>query len=163
MSTYKDRLYHRPHHIIMWHPTLQRLCELGLPARDFIVAGSAPLLLRGYREHITDVDVLARGSAWAMAQRLGSLKVAPYQERSAIRLLGGTIEILDGWFPQWFVEDDLFLRAERVGGINFMCLEDTWHWKACLARDKDLADLRKMTTGLWHLSRPFDHTQALGC
>lgn len=159
MSRCKNRPDHMPHDVVMRHPMLRRLCDLGLPTRDFVVAGSAPLLLHGFREHIADVDVVARGSAWAMAQRLGPLGTSPYQRRGVIRLVGGTIEIFDGWFPWWFVEDDLFRRAERVGGVNFMCLEDTWDWKACLARDKDVADLRRSTVGLQHMSWVPDRTR----
>ncbi|WP_188316950.1 hypothetical protein [Solihabitans fulvus] len=135
----------------------RRLRGLGLPQGDFLVAGSAPLLLHGFRHRIADLDVLARGPAWTMAQRLGSVEAAPYQGRSTVKVAGGSIEILNGWFPDWLVEDDLFDRADRVGGLCVMSLEDTRRWKERLGRNKDLADLRQLGAGRRRLAVGADH------
>ena len=47
------------------------LRSLDLPAGDYAVFGSGPLLVRGIIERAGDLDVICRGAAWEAAQRLG--------------------------------------------------------------------------------------------
>ncbi|OXM63997.1 hypothetical protein [Amycolatopsis vastitatis] len=130
--------------IVEHHPLIRRLLNSGLPARDLLVAGSAPLLLHGCRKRINDLDVVARGEAWTLAQNWGAAELAPYQggrQVNAVRPAELEIEIFDGWFPWLFDDHDVFDRAEIVSGVRFMSLANTFHWKSHLAREKDLKDL----------------------
>ncbi|SEG87227.1 hypothetical protein SAMN04489712_12093 [Thermomonospora echinospora] len=118
--------------------------DLGLPQEDYVVAGSAPLLVHGLRESINDVDVVARGAAWAAAAARGRVESAPYDRVRAVFLHGGEVEVLDGWFPEtlgWKV-DRLIDEADVVDGFRFLSVERTLEWKELLGRDKDDADLR---------------------
>ena len=45
--------------------------EIGIDRRDFVIFGSAPLLAHGLRQHVRDLDVVARGTAWRRASRHG--------------------------------------------------------------------------------------------
>ena len=49
---------------------------LGLPAGDYAVFGSGPLLVRGIIARAGDLDVICRGAAWEAAQRLKACKEA---------------------------------------------------------------------------------------
>ncbi|WP_367135944.1 hypothetical protein [Saccharothrix sp. HUAS TT1] len=95
----------------------------------------------GLKERIADLDVVAWGSAWATARRLGAVEAAPYQGCRAVHLFGGAIEVLDRWFPHWFAQEDLFGRTELISGLSFVNVEDTLAWKRRLRRQKDLADV----------------------
>ena len=49
----------------------ERLRQLELPAGDFAIFGSGPLMVRGIIESTNDLDVLCRGPAWEQVQTIG--------------------------------------------------------------------------------------------
>ncbi|MFI6285618.1 hypothetical protein ACIBCM_12820 [Streptomyces sp. NPDC051018] len=123
----------------------RRLRELGLPPGDLLICGSAPLYIRGLRDRITDLDVVARGRAWERALTLGTAHRTPIEGSLSIRPLDGRIEITDEWYVSLLGEvDRLFDRADVFGGLYFLSLADTIAWKRHLGRDKDLEDLRRL-------------------
>ncbi|WAL73025.1 hypothetical protein OU787_16850 [Kitasatospora sp. YST-16] len=133
------------------------LRELGLPAEDLLIAGSAPLYVRGLRDRIGDLDVVARGEALRRALVLGRPEPAPFDGAVSIRLMGGRLEITDSWFVGMFGEvEDLFDRAERIGGFRFLTVADTVVWKQRLDRPKDRLDLQRM-------AEPADRDRSTGC
>jgi len=73
-----------------------KLRALGLPAGDYAVFGSGPLAIRGLIEGARDLDVVARGTAWERARRLGTVREAPGGD-PVVRLEGGVIEVFGGW------------------------------------------------------------------
>ena len=123
------------------HDLIHDVLNLGLPAEDYALAGSAPLLAHGMRAELGDVDVVARGRAWDLAQIFGR----PVRARSGgkvVRLSGGRIEIFDSWFPPELTVDALIRHADVIEGIRFVSLRDTLIWKRYLNRDKDKDDIR---------------------
>ncbi|MFC6093343.1 hypothetical protein [Saccharothrix lopnurensis] len=123
------------------NPLFAYLRALQFPPREFLVAGSAPLMVHGFRESIADLDVVARGSAWVTAQGLGDAQPAPYQGCRSVKLFDGAVEVLDRWFPEQYSLDEVFARAENIDGFNFMTVAETLTWKRQLRRPKDLADV----------------------
>ncbi|GAA2101563.1 hypothetical protein GCM10009759_35410 [Kitasatospora saccharophila] len=120
------------------------LRELDLPVEDLLIAGSAPLYVRGLRDRIGDLDVVARGEALRRVLLLGEPERAPFDSAVSVRLMGGRLEITDSWFAGMFGPvGELFDRAERVGGLRFLTLADTLAWKRRLDRPKDRLDLRR--------------------
>ncbi|MFF0446063.1 hypothetical protein ACFYT4_06560 [Streptomyces sp. NPDC004609] len=123
----------------------RRLRELGLPSGDLLICGSAPLYIRGLRDRITDLDVVARGRAWERALTLGTAHRTPIEGSLSIRPLDGRIEITDEWYESLLGGvDELFERADVFGGLCFLSLADTVVWKRHLGRDKDREDLRRL-------------------
>ncbi|MBT2211124.1 MULTISPECIES: hypothetical protein [Actinomadura] len=127
---------------------------LSLCNADFILAGSAPLLLHGLRADIQDLDVVARKAAWKEVERLYPVAAAPYDGVLVAHHFDGqvSIEILNGWFPRlmsWST-DYLIERAEVARGINFMPLDLTLAWKKSLGRHKDIDDIRRIERFLEH-------------
>lgn len=118
------------------------LTRLDLPATEFVVAGSAPLLLRGLRHRINDVDVVVRPRSWARAERLGPSADALYSGAREIRLAQGTLHVLDRWFPELWDLDEIFASTDVVGTYRFLSLEATLTWKRYLARPSDLRDVK---------------------
>ncbi|MEU8380699.1 hypothetical protein [Streptosporangium sp. NPDC048865] len=126
----------------MDHPLIREVLSLRLPADDFLVAGSGPLLALGIRDDIGDVDVVARDKAWSRALSLGTPGPAVFGggvER--VQLLDGRIEILNEWFPEIWSVDDLIERSSVVDGVRYASLEDVYHWKRKLDRPKDRKDV----------------------
>lgn len=112
-----------------------KLRALELPAQHYAVFGSGPLAVRGLIEHISDLDVVARGPAWRKAAALGAVGVASGGDR-VVRLEGGTIEIFDGWLG-WDA-DAIIDGAETIEGLPFARLEEVQAFKLHHGRPKDL-------------------------
>jgi len=78
------------------HVLLQELLNVGLPEGDFALFGSGPLLVRGWIDDVGDLDVIARGTAWDHAQRVGQLS---HLDRHGIDIvsIGDHITIGTAW------------------------------------------------------------------
>ncbi|RFS81751.1 hypothetical protein D0T12_30885 [Actinomadura spongiicola] len=127
---------------------IETLESLDLRYADFIVAGSAPLLVHGLRSSIQDIDIVARGPEWEKVETRYGVTRAPYDDVLVAHISrhGIHVEILNGWFPRtlgWDV-DHLIEKADVVQGVNFLPLDLTLAWKQALGRDKDLDDIREL-------------------
>ncbi|MFG2997542.1 hypothetical protein [Streptomyces sp. NPDC048340] len=118
-----------------------------LPAEDYVIFGSGPLLAHGIRREVGDLDVVVRGAAWERARNFGTPREAPLGWAQHILLFDGSIEILNGWFD--YSVDALILGAEVFEGVRFAPLEKVLEWKSGFVatgrgRDKDLRDIALM-------------------
>ncbi|MEU3492194.1 hypothetical protein ABZ747_01705 [Kitasatospora cineracea] len=116
------------------------LRALDLPAGDYVVCGSGPLYARGLRERIGDLDVLARGRAWAIATALARPVRPPSGHGWAVYHPAAALEIVDRWTPGWPTEQ-LIDGADVIDGIRFMNLACVLRWKQTARRPKDLPDI----------------------
>ncbi|MFF5519290.1 hypothetical protein [Streptomyces coeruleorubidus] len=124
----------------------QRLSTLSLPREDFVIAGSAPLFIRGLRDEISDLDIVTYGAGWERARSLAEAHNAPYGKVESVPFFEGRIEVLNGWFPHLFgTVPALIARAEIIGGFRFLTVPDTVLWKRDLDREKDRADLLRLS------------------
>lgn len=126
------------------HPFFKDFLSLGLPSADYVIAGSGALIAHGIRRDIGDVDVVARGVAWEVAQKLGTAQKAPLGWAQHVILFDGAVEVLNGWFD--YSVDQLIGEAEEFEGMMFMPLVRVLEWKtrlveSGLGRDKDLRDI----------------------
>lgn len=110
------------------------VAALALPDGDWALCGSAPLLAHGLVDRIGDVDVLARGAAWARALELG-----PARRRRRDRVVAAApgVEVFDGWLGM--DRDGMIDGAERLHGLPFVRLEHVLAYKRRLDRPKDRA------------------------
>lgn len=125
---------------------IQRLRALALPEADMAVHGSGVLLALGLIEEASDLDVVARGAAWAKACSLAPPE--PFTSDQVVRL--GDVEVFDGWFDQDL--DALIDGAAWVGGLRCVAATHVLAYKERAGRPKDaphvallrahLADLR---------------------
>ncbi|MBB4917416.1 hypothetical protein [Streptosporangium saharense] len=128
------------------------LTGLGLPRGSYVICGSAALYVRGLRERIGDLDVLATGPAWRIAATLGAPRPAPSGYGLAIHHPAVPIEFVDRWTPGWCT-DHLIESADVIDGLPFMRLACVLAWKEAARRPKDVPDiaavhrLRRMWTG----------------
>jgi hypothetical protein len=115
---------------------------LGLPAGNFVLFGSAPLLVRGIVPPTGDVDVLARGPAWEAARALGPTVRLPHYGVDVVRLLDGRIDIGTVWGIGNVDVDDLIDSAEDIDGLPFAGLAHVRAYKELAGRPKDREHLR---------------------
>ncbi|MGZ4617109.1 MAG: hypothetical protein ACXV4A_16300 [Actinomycetes bacterium] len=117
---------------------------LMLPAGDYVVFGSGPLVVRGIVPLTGDLDVLVRGRAWEAARRLGPTVHLPEFGVDVVRLLEGRIEIGTSWGIGQFDGDELIDGAELLDGLPFARLRHVRSYKETAGREKDLAHLRML-------------------
>ncbi len=124
------------------------LRSLQLPAGDYAVFGSGPLIVRGIIEADNDLDVLSRGAAWARATELGELIYLPDHDVEVASFFGGAITIGTKWAIGDFDPDELIDSAEIIEGLPFVRLEYVIRYKTIAGRPKDLAHLRLLEAAL---------------
>ena len=122
-------------------PLFDRLRELALPAGDWVIGGSAPLLAHGLIDAVNDIDVVARGAAWERACELGVPQPGEHGDRR-VRLCDNLIEVFDGWSLMPWSADELVAEAQWHLGLPFMPLARVLAFKRQLARPKDVAHIR---------------------
>jgi len=122
------------------HPLIEKLLALGLPAADFAVFGSGPMMAHGLKE-AHDLDIIARGAAWSAVQGLGPRTKGAYGGHK-IELADGAIEVFDSWGPGAWDADELIDTAEVIAGIRFVTLENVLKWKTMMKRPKDAGHIR---------------------
>ncbi len=118
-----------------------RLRALHLPAGDYVVFGSGPLVVRGIIEASGDLDVVCRKAAWdAVCALAPPKKVAPW----SVELVSFDQDRLT-FGRSWAigeVDPDLLIdTAEIIDGLPFAQLEHVLGYKKLSRRPKDLAHL----------------------
>ncbi len=115
---------------------------LGLPAGDYAVFGSGPLLVRGMIDRAGDLDVICRGAAWEAAQRLGPL--VDQHGVPVVSLYDGAVTLGTRWAIGDFDIDKLIDTAEVIDGLPFVLLEHVAAYKRLADRPKDREHLRRL-------------------
>ncbi len=117
------------------------LRSLELPAGDYAVFGSGPLIVRGIVEAANDLDVLARGAAWKKAQGHGELVYLSEHDVEVVSCFDGVVTIGTEWAIGEFDVDELIDTAEIIDGLPFVPLEHVVLYKQVAGRPKDLLHL----------------------
>jgi hypothetical protein len=121
---------------------LARLRALRLPTDDYAIFGSGPMLAHDLRAEVGDIDVVARGPAWAAAIRLQQPVPAPSGSGLMVELDDGRLQIFSAWTsPDWDV-DRLIDTADVIDGLRFVTLPLVLAWKRESLRPKDLPDIK---------------------
>ena len=117
------------------HHLVQELVGLALPAEDWALFGSGPLLLRDWIDEVGDLDVISRGQAWEKAQTLGTAVVL--DDGVVIYQIGEGITVGTSWAYGDFSVDQLIDTAEAIDGIPCVQLEHVIAFKEIADRPKD--------------------------
>jgi hypothetical protein len=113
---------------------------LGLPAGDYAVFGSGPLLVRGIISRAGDLDVVCRGAVWDLVQRLGP--IIEQHGVPVVSLFGGAVTFGTRWAIGDFDIGHLIDTAEVIDGLPFVGLEHVVTYKRIADRPKDREHLR---------------------
>ena len=123
------------------HPLIERLRTLALPAGDWALSGSGPLLLRGWIDEVGDLDVVCRGAAWDRACGIGEIGTLQPDGVEIVAVDGGAITIGRSWRYGDTPVGDLIDGAEDIEGIPCVRLEHIITYKQVADRPKDRAHL----------------------
>ena len=120
------------------HPYFEAVRELKLPRGDFAVFGSGPLIVRGLIEGSNDLDVLCRGDAWQMVQKIGNVT---YLEEYAVTVASICNERVT-FGTEWGIGNPdvnaLIDEAEIIEGLPFVRLSHVIRYKLERASVKDM-------------------------
>ncbi|MGD0069623.1 MAG: hypothetical protein ABSB76_40165 [Streptosporangiaceae bacterium] len=137
---------------------IKLIAELDLDCRDFVIFGSGPLLARGLRRGIHDLDVVARGTAWQRVSERGIPEVGAISGAPMALFWGDRIQFSPVWISADWDTDDLIDRAEIIQGLPFAQLTDVLAYKQQLNRRKDQPDIKALLDllqpGGTHVSTP---------
>jgi hypothetical protein len=113
-----------------------RLKDLDLPAGEYAVFGSGPLLARGIIEDAGDLDVLVKRRAWEQVGRVGTL--VEIEEGVVIASVDdGALTFGRSWAYGDFDIEELIDTAEIIDGLPFVLLEHVIAFKEAANRPKD--------------------------
>jgi hypothetical protein len=124
------------------HSYVRELMSLDLDVSNFAFIGSTPIFARGWIRSPSDIDVVARKSAWDTALQLGEASIVPDSNVRKVSLFNGNVEIFDGWFPECWSADEMIDGSDIIYGLRFVSLEIISAVKRRLSRPKDLTHLR---------------------
>ena len=123
--------------------------SLKLPAGDYAVFGSGPLIVRGVIEATNDLDIICRGAAWERVQEIG--EISSFDDANeCVNLLDGRITFGVTWKYGEFDLDELIDTAEIIDDLPFVTLKHVTAYKEAADRPKDrehLALLRRSSGG----------------
>lgn len=134
---------------------IRELMAMRLDPDEFVVFGSAPLLIYGLRDRVSDLDVVARGEVLRWAQRHGTRGVGTYSGEPVWQFDHGRIQFSAGWIDGKWDVDALIERSKFVDDLNlrFASLRDVLRYKKELRRPKDLLDIHLIQRHLDGLDR----------
>ncbi len=115
--------------------------ELGLDLGDMVIFGSGPLLAKGLRSDIRDLDVVARNETWRLVERHGVPSAGEVNGARMAQFRGGLIQFSSGWVSDEWKAAELIDRAEIIDGLPFARLVDVLAYKEQLNRPKDRWDI----------------------
>lgn len=119
----------------------QYVRDLRLPAGDYAIFGSGPMIIRGWIGGANDVDIICRGEAWEIACREGAVS---YDERYDVSLAShcsGRVTFGTEWAIGEFDVNDLIDAAEIIDELPFVQLQHVIEYKETRASAKDLVHL----------------------
>ena len=122
----------------------ERLRQLELPAGDFAIFGSGPLIVRGIIESTNDLDVLCRGPAWEQVQTIGRPEYLAEYGITTFAIDDGRITFGNRWAIGDFDTDTLIDSMEMLEGLPFVSLQYVLAYKILANRPKDRQHLQAL-------------------
>ena len=134
---------------------LQSVGELGLPAGEFAIFGSGPLLVRGVIDAVNDIDIICRSAAWDHAKQFGKQVYLDDYDVEIISIDDGRITLGRSWAYGDFDVGELIGTAEIIDGLPFVRLEYVVAYKRIANRQKDNEHLEALEAkGFWPVRDP---------
>ena len=121
-----------------------RVKSLNLPASDFAIFGSGPLIVRGIIPASNDLDIICRGQAWERVKAIGELEYLSKYDVTIVTMCGGRLTFGSKWAIGEFDIDELIDGAEEIDGLPFVRLEHVTNYKKISKRPKDLRHIEAL-------------------
>jgi hypothetical protein len=121
---------------------LEEIDELHLPQDEYVISGSAPLVIRGIKKHNDDIDILVTKKLWntlikshkAQSIIIGDKKIE-YIQYNHIAILNSMLGFREEEY------ESIIERADTIGAYRFVNLNDTIICKNFSGRDKDIKQI----------------------
>ena len=126
---------------------MDALKELNIPKEDFVIYGSAPMVLRGLKEKNNDLDVLVRDSLWDKL----SVKYPNNVNGDYIDINGVSFTHTDKNFLGDI--DEVNKNSEKNDGYHILSILETKRWKEKVGGERHLADVKKIDEYLAKVER----------
>lgn len=123
------------------HKILEVVRRLNLPATDYAIFGSGPLLARGIIDDVNDIDIICRGDAWQQAQELGELVYLDKYDVHVVSIDNQRITIGTSWGIGKFDIDELIDTSDEINGLPYVRLRFVVDYKTIGGRPKDIRHL----------------------
>lgn len=108
---------------------LHTIKALNLPAQNYAVFGSGPLIIRGLIPFSNDLDIICRGEAWEMVQKIGQVQYLEKYDVTIVSLMDGIITFGTQWGIGNPNIDDLIDSSELIAQIPFVSLKHVIRYK----------------------------------
>ncbi|MFC4034460.1 hypothetical protein ACFO3J_23715 [Streptomyces polygonati] len=132
----------REHPLI--HDLLALVNEYDLDLSDMVIFGSGPLLAKGLRADIHDLDIVARSKTWCRVKRHGARSIGQANHARIAQFCDGRIQFSAGWVSDDWKAAELIDRAETIRGLPFARIENVLAYKQLLNRPKDQQDIEML-------------------
>ena len=115
---------------------MDTLKELNIPKEDFVIYGSAPMVLRGLKEKNNDLDVLVRSSLWEQL----SVKYPNNINGDYIDINGVSFTRTSKNFLGDI--DEAIEKSDVIDGYNILSILETKRWKEKVGGERHLSDAK---------------------
>jgi len=119
----------------------RELRKLDIPAGDFAIFGSGPLIVRGVIPGANDLDVICRGPAWDYVESISLVQYLKDYDVTVATLLDGRLSFGTEWGIGQFNIDELIDEAETIDGLPFVRVKHVIAYKQLRGSNKDLQHL----------------------
>lgn len=115
---------------------MDTLKELNISKDDFVIYGSAPMVLRGLKEKNNDLDVLVRDSLWDKL----CVKYPDNVNGDYIDINGVSFTRTSKGFLGDI--DEAICKSDVIDGYNILSILETKNWKEKVGGERHLADAK---------------------
>ena len=121
-----------------------RLKSLNLPAGDFAIFGSGPLIVRKIVPASNDLDIICRGIAWDTIEGVGESEYLAEYDLTIVTMFDGGLSFGNQWGIGEFDIDELIDTAELIDDLPFVRLKHVASYKSIRKSPKDLQHLEAL-------------------
>lgn len=128
---------------------METLKELDIPKEDFVIYGSAPMVLRGLKEKNNDLDVLVKDSVWEkLSIKYPNNINGDYIDINGVSFTHKDMNLLGN-------VDEVIKNSDIIDGFHILSLAETKRWKEKVGGERHLKDAEVIGTYLSKLESKF--------
>ena len=113
---------------------MDTLKELNIPKEEFVIYGSAPMVLRGLKEKNNDLDVLVKKSEWEkLSIKYPNNINGDYIDINGVSFTHKDMNLLGNI-------DEVIKKSDVIDGFHILSLAETKKWKEKVGGESHLKD-----------------------
>lgn len=115
---------------------MDTLKSLNIPKEEFVIYGSAPMVLRGLKEKNNDLDVLVKDSLWEkLSVKYPNNINGDYIDVDGVSFTHNGKDFLGD-------TEDVINKSEIIDGYHILSLAETKKWKEKVGGERHLNDVK---------------------